>query len=368
MIKATKYFSYSTGSIPKGCKLCVQGKKLVLFITGICSRRCIYCPISDLKKNKDVVYANEWPVSKLQEVIAEAKLCRSAGAGITGGDPLARLSRTLKAIKMLKKAFKDFHIHLYTPLTLVTEGKIKMLEKAGLDEIRFHPDLDDDKLWQKLSIKTRIPKGVEIPVVPGKEKQIKKLIDFLKDKVDFLNLNELEISDTNSNKLSELGFRTKDNISYAIKGSDSLAKRLLKYCDKLGISTHYCTVKLKDAVQLVNRIKRRAKNVKKPYDRLTRESTLIRGAIYLKDPSFGYVRWARTTKEKKKYLKKLGLLRLRLIKAYNIPKDMIEVEPVKLRLLTSAAIVRKIQAAKYFKYIVEDLPTYDQFEIESEEI
>ena len=48
--------------------------------------------------------------------------------------------------------------------------------------------------------------------------------------MDFLNLNELEISDNNANKLLQKGYVCKDNISYAIKGSEKMALKLLKYC------------------------------------------------------------------------------------------------------------------------------------------
>ena len=149
---------------------------------------------------------------------------------------------------------------------------IKKLEEAGLDEIRFHPSLDDESLWDRLSIKTSMIKGVEIPVIPGKEKETQKLIDFIKDKVSFLNLNELEISDTNVNKLYEHKFEAKNDVSYAVKGSEEMALELLDYCLKnTSLNVHYCTVSLKDTVQLTKRIAKRAKNVKKKFDIITKK-------------------------------------------------------------------------------------------------
>ena len=98
-----------------------------------------------------------------------------------------------------KKRFgKKFHIHLYTSLNLVNNERLSLLHKAGLDEIRFHPDLDSKKLWNNLNYAKEYDwdTGVEIPLIPGKEKETMSLIDFVQDKVDFLNLNELEIADT----------------------------------------------------------------------------------------------------------------------------------------------------------------------------
>ena len=60
--------------MPRGCQLCVRGSKLVLFVTGLCSMKCYYCPISDMKRNKDDVWANEWKIEKTDDIIKEAKL------------------------------------------------------------------------------------------------------------------------------------------------------------------------------------------------------------------------------------------------------------------------------------------------------
>jgi len=375
-MKKTKYYSWVVGKLPKGCQLCVEGRKEVLFITGLCPRRCIFCPISDQKKNKDVIYANEWPIEKFEDILEEARLCSSKGAGITGGDPLMKLERTIKAIKMLKERFGEkFHIHLYTSLNLISEEIIKQLEEAGLDEIRFHPDLDDDSLWHKLKLNTSMDKGLEIPVIPNKEEQTIKLIDYAKDKIKFLNLNELEMSDTEANKLSEKGYKTKDNISYGIKGSEELAMKLLRYCERnTKLNVHYCPVKLKDAVQMAKRLKLRAKNVAKPYDKVSKEGTLLRGAIYLNElrPDFGFTRRLNELKNKDELLKRLSIIRKELIELYKLKEKLIEVDDKKVRILTSRTIAQKL--AKYLKsrdlypVWVEEDPTYDQFEIESEDL
>ena len=34
-MEKTKFYSYKNGELPRGCQLCVQGKKLVLFIESI---------------------------------------------------------------------------------------------------------------------------------------------------------------------------------------------------------------------------------------------------------------------------------------------------------------------------------------------
>ncbi|RPJ52981.1 MAG: radical SAM protein, partial [Methanobacteriota archaeon] len=68
----------------KGCALCCQGAKMVLFITGRCHRSCWYCPISRERSGQDVIYANDRPIRALPEIIEEAELMSALGTGITG--------------------------------------------------------------------------------------------------------------------------------------------------------------------------------------------------------------------------------------------------------------------------------------------
>jgi len=369
----TRYYSYRAGKLAKGCKQCVKGEKLVLFVTGLCRARCDFCPVSDKKLYKDVVYANERSVRspyQIHQIIKEAKLCNARGAGITGGDPLIRLDRTIKYIRMLKKEFgKRFHIHLYTPLKLVSKNNLLRLFESGLDEIRLHPNLDNDNEWNKIELAKSFDweLGVEIPALPGKEEQTKKLIDYIKGKVDFLNINELELAD-NAVWRRKKGVKCKDSISYAIKGSDEVAKKLLEYAASKGVMTHYCTCKLKDKVQLAKRIKRRAMNVKQIFDLMTREGMLIRGALYPPElvPGFAYHDTLSKLRsgEKKKILNRLKTIRKRIIKEEKIPNAMIIVDKDKLRLITSRALVKKIKNKALVRAIVTEYPTFDALEIE----
>jgi pyruvate formate-lyase activating enzyme-like uncharacterized protein len=337
----TKYFSYKLGKLAKGCQYCVKGSKMVLFVTGICPRKCVYCPISDKKHDKDVVYADEWQTKNIKEIIQEAKLIDAEGAGITGGDPLCKLDRTVDYIKRLKKTFgKKFHIHLYTSLDLVNEKNLKRLKSAGLDEIRFHVDIDNEKFWNKINLVGKLDWdiGVEIPAIPGKLNETRKMIDFFHDKIDFLNLNELEFADNSFSKLPKQ-FKTKDSTSYAVKGSYEMALLLLGYISKKypKLNVHFCTAKLKDKVQLANRIKRRAKNVAKDYDLITDEGLLFRGAIYPID------------------FKKL--------KKYNIKKNLFEADRIHGRVLVNASWLdnnkEKLKKDGFKIAFVEEYPTKD---------
>ncbi len=375
MIKKTGYYSYKTGKIAKGCQLCVKGRKSVLFGTGLCPRDCFFCPISDEKKNKDVIYINELKINELDinSLIKEIKLSRSKGVGITGGDPLLKISRVVGFIKILKEIFgKRFHIHLYTSFNLVTRDRLKKLYDAGLDEIRFHPDINSDILWKNIEYANLFnwDTGIEVPVIPDKEKGLIKILEYFKDKVDFFNFNELEMSDNQNVERFKSKYSLADNESYAIKGSMDLGLKILKYCSKNKLNCHLCSVKLKDGVQLSNRIKLRSKLAKIKTDKITNEGLLKRGVIYSQMiPGINYeLELNGLSKiDIEEELKELKDLQTRINKVFNIPLSKIIIDAKKLRILTSEKLARKLarlipeQCAVVLEY-----PTSDALEVEIE--
>ncbi|MEK6962807.1 MAG: radical SAM protein [Nanoarchaeota archaeon] len=375
LVQKTAWHNVCAGQIAKGCQSCVKGQKLVVFVTGLCGQHCWYCPVSDQKMRMDKIYANERPIFSESELIQEAEESGAMGAGITGGDPLTKVERCAEYTYLLKEHFgKKFHVHLYTPLQLVTEERLRILYESGLDEIRFHPYLDNDEWWPRIKLARKFPwkVGVEIPALPGEEKNITKLIHYIKDKVDFLNLNELEVSD---NKAWQEAFLTrkikcKDSQSYGVTGSQETAMNLIKLSAKLGLKTHFCTAKSKDAIQHANRVKRRGERMKKEYDLMDDEGMLTRGAIYLDlQPCMGYYSKIKAlpSEEKQAMLLKLSKLKQQLQKKYDIPDELIEIDPQKLRLLTGGWILQEIGSELKNKCaLVTEYPTWDHLEVQVE--
>ncbi|MBT4935936.1 radical SAM protein [Candidatus Woesearchaeota archaeon] len=373
-MQRNKYRSYNKGSLPKGCQYCVKGEKLVIFITGKCPRSCYFCPVSDQKYQNDVQFANERPVKDFNDIIEEAREMDALGAGITGGDPLEKLERTCEYITKLKKEFgKDFHIHLYTSLNLVTKETLQKLFSAGLDEIRFHVDLDKKTLWNRLDIAKQFSwdVGVEVPLIPSKGQQLKEMIDFVHDKVDFCNLNELEVADNDHSSLLKMGFTVKDQLSYAVTGSQEVGLQLIEYATKkeYDFPIHVCTATLKDATQLANRIKREAEHVKRSFDIVDAEGMLTRGALYLKylTPGFGY-REKLHKVDKQFYIRRLEPLLVKIKEKLKCKDDDIFLDTKKPRILLSRTITKR--NVKFFKKlnlvpaIVTEYPTADQLEVE----
>lgn len=283
----TPFYSKLLGALPTGCRMCVKGEKMVLYATGICPRSCWYCPLGENRKDVDVIFSNEATVKDFSDMVTECELSSAKGCGITGGDPLARMDRTVEYVVKLKDKFgKKFHIHLYTTFVLCSAENMKRLYDAGVDEIRFHPDFEklDDMIRIDNALKYDWEVGIEIPCIPKYDKEIFEMIDFMEGRnVSFLNVNEFEVAGVNMDNMEDEGYEAVSDESHAVVGSDELGDEILDYCKNKKINVHYCSSKLKDRVQMTNRYKLRAENVKTKFDCVTEDGQLFRGCIYLKD-------------------------------------------------------------------------------------
>ena len=264
------FFNY----MPEGCRLCHIGAKMVLFVTGICGRNCFYCPVSFERREKDMTFANERRVLKDEDVIEEVESMDALGTGITGGEPLLRLERVVHYIKLLKNRFgNSHHIHLYTALS-PNPGVLGTLKRAGLDEIRFHPP---PEMWKNIhrtyysdSIKAAHKLGLSVGIeIPSISPDLSSILSLLKEVDGFLNLNELEFSETNAEELKRRGYSLRDDVSSAVMGSKEIAESIE------GGKLRFCSSGFKDAVQLRERFKRTAKIMARNFDEITDDGTIV---------------------------------------------------------------------------------------------
>ncbi len=343
------------GRMAKGCRLCILGAKMVLFITGLCDLNCYYCPISYKRRGKDLIYADEVLVEKDEDIIREAKLIRALGTGITGGEPLMVPERVLYYINLLKEVFgKKHHIHLYTYGRNLDESLMGKLAEAGLDEIRFHLVRDKDREKVRLAVNYGVSTGVEMPAIPGSEKRLIEIASFL-EKVGgaFLNLNEMEITESNMYELYKRGFKLKRGGIVEVEGSEETALKVIEWAAKNleRVSVYYCPALLKDNVQMRNRWKRRARSVAKPYEYVTERGTLLKGVICGEN----------ITLSKLKEVKEI------LTNEFNLPSELIYIDNSKLRLETRVDVVDELKGflkKKGLKVaLVEESPTDGRLEL-----
>ncbi|MGD1099277.1 MAG: radical SAM protein [Thermoplasmata archaeon] len=276
------------GALSPACTQCAEGRKMVLFVTGLCRFRCFYCPVSPARNQLDVVYANERRVRSDADVLDEARAIGASGTGITGGDPLGVVDRVEHYVRLLKHEFgADHDIHLYTHEP--NPEKLARLARAGLDEFRLHiphylwgPLTSDGGAYRSV-LETApdwgIRRGVEVPVLPEKEAELRRLLLTLDAiGVDFVNLNELEFSETNETKMREHHYRVDPRNGWGVRGSRAVAERLVRELS-LSVPVHYCSSRFKDGVQLRQRLRRRADRTAPAFARRTEDGTVVLGVV-----------------------------------------------------------------------------------------
>jgi len=194
---------------------------------------------------------------------------------------------------------------------------------------------------RKLGLRT----GIEIPCIPGKENEMVKLAKSAElAGTQFINLNELEFSESNWQELKAHGFEVKDDISSSVKGSQEAAGKVSSSLKNQKIIVHYCSSSFKDATQLRNRILRRARNTATKLEIITEEGTFIKGVIETKEPA--------------NLIKKLK-------KEFELPDELIRHDIEKGRIEISAWIIEDLPVLSNCKYfIVEEYPTADRLEVE----
>lgn len=344
------------GTLPKGCQFCHSGSKIVLFISGLCEQPSYckwYCPISFERGGKDTSFVNEIQVTSEQDIIREAELINAEGAAITGGEPLFRFERTLNYIELLKDQFgQDFHIHLYTNCVILTKKHLIQLKNAGLDEIRLHPSSQN---WHKIEwcVASGINTGAEIPVIAHQFRKIKALIRYLeKIGAKFLNLNEFEMTESNSKYLKLFGFTLKENTIAAVKNSEKLGLKILDFAKPFNLNVHYCSIGYKDGVQLKKRYLRRASNIVLPHEIVSDEGLLIKGIIF----------------QEKMTLPQLEKLKHQLIHKFGLEDTSLVINLEKARLEISVKYLKKVvnflKQRQFSSGIIEELPLDGQKRIQ----
>ena len=355
-MRKTRFGSYLVGRMPDGCVLCTQGAKLVLFVTGVCNRSCFYCPLSPERKGRDVSFANERPVRRLEDIMEEARIMDALGTGLTGGDPLLRLERTLRYIKSLKHEFgPDHHIHLYTAQSNVTRSVLEKLRDSGLDEIRFHATGKAYERPIRAAANIGIDVGVEVPAIPGQSKELKEVAMMAsRAGCNFMNINELEACQSTARAFESRGLRVVSDESMAVEGSIETALDVAQFCEETtDLNVHVCPSSLKDGVQLRNRLGRIARNVRKAYELIDEDNLLVKIVVS-----------PRQEMSKQRIRTMASWLR----KELNIPPDLIRVDPSTGRIETHPDLSEQISAIlnprDFEVSLVEEYPTWDRLETE----
>lgn len=261
------------GKLPRGCNLCIKGLKSVFFVTGVCNEKCFYCPISSSRRGRTSSYLNEVLVNMKNDIVLEVLASGSRGVGITGGDPLLAINDVVEVIKTLKEIFgRSFHIHMYTTGRNLKEEHLSMLSRAGLDELRIH--VTGTHSWNALksALNYSFDIGIENPAMPDFASLRDLVMEGYRLGVQFINLNEMEVSESNYTGILSKGFKVNPD-GLTVRGSREAALHVMNWVleEGLSINIHYCPAKFKDKYQYRRRLIKRFRRTRLPYEIINRE-------------------------------------------------------------------------------------------------
>lgn len=261
-----------TGELSPGCKCCIDGTWACIFINGLCTRKCFFCPQNRMMKKERKIILCSIKFDHIDDCIDFLDKFNYQGVGFSGGEPFMVFDLLIKFILKIRERFgKKMYIWLYTNGDLVTNSKLRMLKEAGLNEIRFDLsarkfDLKPIKLAKEIIGNVTI----ETPAVPEEEKDMIYALDRMKSLgIKSLNLHELFTTEFNRKAFDLKRYSYKKNS--AVYESDMTGMKIFKYIvkNKINIHINYCTTRYKEIYQKIGELRNFSKHVKKTFESIT---------------------------------------------------------------------------------------------------
>lgn len=255
------------GDLSKGCKLCGIGKWQCLYTTNLCTRSCFFClqigkPKYDYAWIRTLFHPHKTFFKNSSELAAYLKKWELKGLGISGGEPLLVIDRTLDFINVVRENLdENFYIWLYSNGDLVSKEILKKLKSAGLNEIRFDQFANGyDTNPIKIACKIIDNVSVEIPAIPEDEGKVKRmLLEWKKLGVKYLNLHELMLAKSNLEGMKKRDYKILIDSSkpdfckfcYPVYGSALAALRVIDFAIDINVkmNINFCSFRYKRCVQ-----------------------------------------------------------------------------------------------------------------------
>jgi pyruvate formate-lyase activating enzyme-like uncharacterized protein len=244
--------------ISEGCQLCQQGKWFCIFLTYKCSATCHFCPAPLKNDTIQTAFGN-----RKEDILPFLLNNDFKGISFSGGDPFIVFERLLEWLVFFKKHIPDCYYWVYTNGLDVNELKLKKLASAGMNEVRFNiaaTGYNTHQIWKKIEQARNIFPfvAVEIPSISADYEQLVMAIDKMEQhKIDYLNLHDYIVSDSDFNEKKEpLETFTLNKIlklKYT-KSSCLNTYNIIKYIDRKGynIKVNHCSMQQKE-IQMLNR-------------------------------------------------------------------------------------------------------------------
>jgi uncharacterized protein len=243
-----------TGELSPGCLICGQGYWSCMFINGLCTAHCFYCPQDrNIKKERPPTEQGQI-FDTPKDYVDYLEKFNIKGVGFSGGEPFLVFETLVTYITTIRERFgKGFYLWIYTNGDLVDKDKLRMLKDAGLDEIRFNISARDYDLQRVgLAIGIIDTVTIEIPSIPEDHETLKGCLKSMqKLGVKHLNIHQLLATQFNYKKYIDRGYTFLHHPNVPILESEMAALKLMRYAidNNITLPINYCTAAYKDRLQ-----------------------------------------------------------------------------------------------------------------------
>lgn len=262
------------GKLSPGCLTCGQGYWSCIFINGLCTANCFYCPQDRGMKKERKPLAEGVTFDNPKDYADYLDKFDFKGVGFSGGESLLVFEKLLAYVKEIKGRFGNrIYVWIYTNGDLVDKDKLRKLKEAGLDEIRFNISVrgyDLSKVKPAVGIINKVT--IEIPAIPEDYEKVKKTLRKMhKIGVDHLNLHQLEITAYNCKNFIGRNYSFLRLPSVVVLESEFFALKIIRYAlnNKIDLPINYCAKSYKSRFQKMGLMQRRASLVKESFEDLT---------------------------------------------------------------------------------------------------
>jgi uncharacterized protein len=258
--------------LSSGCRLCQEGRWLCIFLTYKCNSDCHFCPAPH---KSDRIYSPFG--NKKEEILSYLQITDIKGISFSGGDPFLVFDRLSEWLRYFKKHFPGHYFWVYTNGIAVTEKRLQQLSAEGMDEIRFNiaaTGYIDENIWMKIAIARKLFHYVtiEIPSIRHDFKLLEKaLVDIENNRIDYLNLHDYILQETDNEFKIEHGEPFVLNKNIPLKRAVNSVMNTQKIIElaalrKYNFQINHCSLEQKE-IQMTYRRKNMGKLFKDPlYD------------------------------------------------------------------------------------------------------
>jgi pyruvate formate-lyase activating enzyme-like uncharacterized protein len=206
------------------------------------------------------------------------------GISYSGGDPMLVFDRLIQWQTYFKRHLPDYYYWVYTNGLNSDKRKLKLLAKAGIDEIRFNIAASgyiSEKVWENITIARECFPfvAVEIPSIHKDKELLLQALRLIESAgIDYLNLHDYIKVDTDPEFPPENAEQFVLNQTIPViysKTSRENTQSIMSQKQRFSFQINHCSIEQKE-LQMTERRKRMAGIFCDPeYDTLTHEGFII---------------------------------------------------------------------------------------------